>query len=230
MQECKGIVKFYQFVLNKEHSRNTNSEWNKKKFVYLKLEQFLTIDLNETREHWNEKKIRTKSEKKGVERKIKPVRREDCIQDCNDKPACCDSSKWENDVFLGQWLECCTEDQCKNILKTPKQYNDEYRVGDEFFIPQEINDSIYSNSIKDKLRNCKVNQRINSIRRAVLSKKTFNTENLNQVIKNVANTHKINKKPRTSVGVVGGSKKSTRRKKLLKSKKNRKRSKKRSKK
>ena len=44
------------------------------------------------------------------------------------------------------------KEQCKKILKTQKQYNEEYRVGDEFFIPQGINDSILNNDISEQLK------------------------------------------------------------------------------
>ena len=164
IQECKGIVKFYQFILDKKDKRNKDKIWNKKKFVYLKLEKFLTTSLKEYKKHLDEKVERSKQESQGSERKISPTRREDCKKNSKDgkecnTSSCCKKSKWENDKFLAKWLGCCNERQCQKILKTQKQYNEEYRVGDEFFIPQDVNDSILSNDISEQLKSSCSNEK-----------------------------------------------------------------------
>ena len=139
LQECKGIIKFYQFKLDPDNKDNTDKEWKGKKFVYLKLEKFRTIKPKEIAKHWKEKRLRTKAEKEGNERKVQPIRREDCSK-------CSGKTIYEHDTGIGKWYGCCNVDECKSVIDTTNEWNENYRVGDEFFISE-----IISNKFMEKV-------------------------------------------------------------------------------
>lgn len=127
IKQCKGIIKFYKF------------RYNGIVHVYLKLERWRTILINEQVKHWKQYKEKKKQQHEGIKRSEGDDRSEDCGLKC------IENYKKDYHDKKGIPLQICVDKNKETLCKYVKDWNN--RKGDELFIPDFINEALINDII-----------------------------------------------------------------------------------